>query len=66
MLISVSTKTFPRAGTTVSFAAYISYPAANALPRVGSVALSESFLIRRGGAASTLVTGVGSVVAMTG
>lgn len=56
ILISVSTNTFPLAGTTVSFAAYISYPAANALPLVGNLAFSDSFLIRSGGAASTGTT----------
>jgi len=57
MLMSVSTKTFPLEGTTVSFAAYKSYPAAKALPLVGRRALSLNFLIRRGGSAETLVTG---------
>lgn len=56
MLMSVSTSTLPRAGTVVGRDAYRSYPAANSLPRVGVLAFSESFLIRRGGVSSTLVT----------
>jgi hypothetical protein len=56
MLMSVSTRTLPRAGTVVGREAYRSYPAAKALPLVGRRAFSVSFLIRRGGAWSTLVT----------
>lgn len=54
MLMSVSTNALPRAGMTVSFAAYRSYPAAKADPRVGSRALSDSFLMRREGICSIL------------
>jgi hypothetical protein len=39
----------PLAGTTVSLAAYISYPAAKAEPRVGALAEGTSFLINSGG-----------------
>lgn len=62
MLISVSTRPFPLAGRTVSFAAYKSYPAEKALPRVGSLACGESFLTCRGTGASIAVA-VASVTA---
>ncbi|RYO74403.1 hypothetical protein DL766_008855 [Monosporascus sp. MC13-8B] len=55
--MSVSTSALPRAGTVVAFAAYRSYPAAKALPRVGSRAFSDSFLTSRGGAWSSFGTG---------
>lgn len=45
----MSTRAFPLAGTTVSFAAYMSYPAAKADPRVGALAEGTSFLINSGG-----------------
>lgn len=45
MLMSVLTRALPRAGIVVSREAYMSYPAANSLPRVGRRPLSESFLI---------------------
>jgi hypothetical protein len=62
MLMSVSTRTLPRAGIVVSLAAYRSYPAAKALPRVGSFALSESFLIRSAGAGSMADTSVAAAL----
>lgn len=37
----------------------MSYPAAKALPRVGVLALAESFLIRSGGDCESLVVGGG-------
>lgn len=49
MAIPVSTIAFPLAGTTVSFALYISYPAAKAEPRVGARAESTSLLTSSGG-----------------
>lgn len=55
MLISVSTRPFPLAGKTVSFAAYKSYPAEKALPRVGSLACGESFLTCRGTGPASIV-----------
>ena len=48
MAKSVSTRTLPLLGTAVSCAAYRSYPAAKADPRVGVVACSESFLTSSG------------------
>ena len=49
---SVSTSAFPRFGITHSFAAYKSYPAANALPLVGVFALSDNFFTKSGGGPS--------------
>lgn len=46
---SVSTSPLPLFPITHALAAYRSYPAANALPRVGVFALSESFFTRSGG-----------------
>lgn len=47
----VLTSAFPLAGTTHLAAAYRSYPAAKADPRVGAFAVEESFLISSGGVA---------------
>lgn len=63
MLMSVSTRPFPLAGKTVSFAAYKSYPAEKALPRVGSLACGESFLTCRGTGASIVVATATAVAA---
>ena len=58
MEMSVSTTTFPLAGTVVSRDAYRSYPAAKALPLVGARAVSESSLTwRGGGGGSRLIEG---------
>lgn len=53
--ISVSTSAFPCAGIVVAFDAYISYPAANALPRVGSFAFALSFFMRSDGTEEDIV-----------
>lgn len=53
ILISVSTSPLPRFGIIHSLALYMSYPAANALPLVGTLALSESFLTNSGGEAES-------------
>lgn len=63
MLMSVSTRPFPLAGKTVSFAAYKSYPAEKALPRVGNLACGESFLTCRGTGPASIVVAVASVIA---
>ena len=49
----VPTSAFPFAGIEQSSAAYRSYPAANALPLVGALALSLKNLTRRAGSAVT-------------
>jgi hypothetical protein len=64
MDILVFTIALPRAGTVVSSELYRSYPAANALPRVGALALSESNWTWRGGSwavatVEDIVIGVG-------
>lgn len=53
----VSTRIFPLFGTVVTCEAYMSYPAANALPLVGALADGESFLTSRGGDWEIVVTG---------
>jgi hypothetical protein len=64
MARSVSTIAFPLAGIVVSCALYRSYPAANADPLVGALALSDIFLTRRGGAAEMLVVRAGAASGM--
>jgi len=46
--IPVLTMAFPLLGTIEDSEAYKSYPAANALPLVGTIAFCESFLICNG------------------
>lgn len=46
---SVSTNPLPLAGITPAIALYKSYPAANALPRVGVFAFSDNFFTNSGG-----------------
>ena len=51
---------------TVFCALYRSYPAANALPRVGVRPFGESFLINKGGQSSTFVVGGAAGVLLGG
>ena len=46
---SVSTNPLPLAGIPPAIALYKSYPAANALPRVGVFAFSDNFFTKSGG-----------------
>lgn len=62
--IPVSINALPLAGTTVSFAAYISYPAAKAEPRVGALAVSTSFLINSGGRGAWIEVTAGALEAV--
>ncbi len=59
--ISVSTKALPLLGTQEAPEAYMSYPAAKALPLVGVFAEGESFLTSRGGDWDMVVTGAADV-----
>jgi hypothetical protein len=60
----VSTIALPLAGITVSFALYISYPAAKAEPRVGALAEATSFLTRSGGIGCWIEVTAGVVAVM--
>lgn len=62
--IPVSISALPFAGTTVSLAAYISYPAAKAEPRVGALAVSTSFLINSGGRGAWIEVTAGALEAV--
>lgn len=56
--MSVETMAFPRAGTTVISELYRSYPAANALPRVGALPFGDRSWTCSGGGASDVAKDV--------